>query len=92
MIVSAVRGKPENFEKIIEVRATKAARAAAAAAQEAQSGSAGASFSTSTVRPITSAPSAGSDQGNFGLDNDERRAADVMGMSYKDYAHWKRIG
>ncbi len=92
LIVSTVRGKPDNFEKIIEVRAKKAAEAAARAAYDGQDGAAGTSFSTSTVRPISSAPSAGGDQGDFGLAADEKHVADVMGMSYKDYAHWKRIG
>jgi len=92
-LVSFVRGKPGNFEKLLEARTKKAAEAAANAAREMEAASVGASFSSSTVRTPSSAPKAGGgDTGNFGLDAEERHAADVMGMSYKDYAHWKKIG
>ena len=89
-IISFVRGKPENFDKLMAIRTSKAAEAAALAARTAESHAAGASM-TSSVRP--GAPSvAVSSEGNYGLNADEMHAADVMGTSYKDYAHWKKIG
>ncbi len=94
-IVSFVRGKPENFEKLIERRNSRAAEQAAIAARQAQDGLAGASFSSSSVRAGSSpAPTGdkGGEGGTFGLDAEERRAADNMNISYKEYAHWKKIG
>lgn len=91
MIVSAVRGKPGNFEKLIEARTAKAAKAAAEAARANEERNAGASLTTSTVR---TAPSAGvsSGEGNFGLSDEEQRVARNMNMSLKEYAYWKKIG
>lgn len=93
-LVSFVRGKPGNFEKLIERNTSKAAEVAAIAARQAQEGSAGASFSSSTARaaaPVVPT-GGGEDGGNYGLDAEERHAAEVMNMSLKDYAHWKKIG
>lgn len=90
-IIAYVRGKPGNFEKLIEANAAKAAEAAALAAREGQDRSAGASL-TSSVRaaaPVTVSIDGGS---TFGLDTAERKAADDMDISYKEYAKWKNIG
>lgn len=91
-IVSFVRGKPGNFEKLLEHRTARQAEAAAIAAREAQSFSAGASFSAASARPAAAPSAAPSGGGNYGLDAEELKAAANMGIDPKEYAKWKNIG
>ncbi len=88
-IISYIRGQPENFEKLVAHKNKGSEEAARTAARQAQIESAGFS-SRAPVAP----PSArmGNDPTFFGLDDTERKVADNLGMSYKEYAHWKRMG
>lgn len=86
-IISYIRGQPENFDKLVAHRTKGSEAAAAAAARQREVDSAGFTSRT-TVAPA--APKMGGDPSHYGLDEVERRVADNMGMTYDEYAKWKR--
>lgn len=84
-VISFVRGKPGNFERLIEHKTKGNNDAAAAAARAAEVASAGAT-PRSTVTPISAGAS---DPSHFNLDETERRVAAELKMSNQEYAKWK---
>lgn len=85
-LISFVRGKPGNIDKLIEHRVKKNTDAAAEAARAAEA--AGAGFSSKTP-VVTTGPRSGGDPTFYGLDETERRVADALGQSYSEYAKYK---
>lgn len=82
-LISFVRGQRDNFDKLVEYRARKKADAAAEEARRREAASAG-----PTVGSQTRSQSSGSTTETYGLDEAQMRAADNMGISYKEYAKW----
>lgn len=87
-LISFVRGKPGNFEKLLEHRTQKTTAAAADAARQTQVTDSGFS-SKGSVAPT--GPKGSGDLTHYGLDETERMVADKLGISYADYAKQKRM-
>lgn len=83
-MVAYVRGKSENFDKLVEHKAGLAAKGKRTVAQAAQIDDAGISM-TSSVRAAAAAADAGD------LDDLEKEIATKLGMSFADYKTWKRV-
>lgn len=83
-LISYVRGRPGNFEKVIDARTTKAMKDArkigAQAAQELETG-----------LTFTDAPRRGAPSATVAPDAATQHICDVLGMSYADYVKWSKI-
>jgi hypothetical protein len=82
-LVSYVRGKSGNLEKLVEHEIAKRS----GSARNDQHASAG--FSVSSSARVIPESNGG---GNYGLDAIEREIADKLGQSYAEYAKWKQMG
>lgn len=82
-LISWFRGRPGNFEKMVDHAAKKRGDAAAATAHAAQAASAGA-----TIRSDVRTPSVTTDGQ---LDATEREIAKALNMTEVDYLKWKRV-
>lgn len=85
-VMAYVRG--QNIDKIIEHKMKKVSAGAENTARTEQINSTG----FTSTRPIAAAPAGGSDPSHFGLDETERKVADTLNQSYKDYARYKKMG
>jgi len=83
-LISYVRGKPGNFEKMLDHRDSKRRDADATAAREREAASAG----VHTRSEVRSPPPA---KGST-LDATEKEIAKAMGMTDADYTKWRNIG
>lgn len=83
-MISYIRGKPGNFDRLWEHKNKKGQAAAAAAAQAAQANEAGVSLA-----PSAGAPAAR--KGNTVLDATEKEIAANLGMTEADYIKWRDV-
>lgn len=84
-MISFVRGKPGNFDKLVEHKAKKSGADAERRAREQQSAAAGPATTTVQRTPAPSRGAAG------GLTPEQAHAAEVLGMSEEDYIKWSKI-
>lgn len=83
-LISYVRGKPGNFEKMLDHRASKKQEVERTAAREHEVAAAGVHTRSEVRSPP---PAKGSS-----LDATEREIAKAMGMTDSDYIKWRNIG
>jgi len=83
-LLSYIRGKPANIEKIFEARTAKAAAKTAAEAQEAAVEASGFD-GTSGARRVPVKVAAGE------LDTTEKEIADTLGLTDDEYKKWKAV-
>lgn len=84
-MISYIRGKPGNFDKMVEAKTRKVTEVTRSAAQEDQVASVGFTDATPTGRarkPMTVES----------LDSTQREIAGVLGISLDDYVKWSKVG
>lgn len=84
-MISYIRGKPGNFDKLFEHRNSKGREAAAAAAQQEQEAQSGVTMTSMTVAPAGGKPNKNS------LDDTEKEIARNLGMTEADYIKWRNV-
>lgn len=84
-LIGFVRGQPGNIEKFVEREIIRRSGTAATIARSEQIASAG---FAATSRPTVGGGSVSGGVETFGLTQEQMRAADATGVSYKDYKAW----
>jgi hypothetical protein len=84
-MISFVRGKPANFEKLVEHRLKKNGKGADDEAHKQQVALSGPATTTTQRTPALKQPAGGT------LTEEQKHAADVLGMTHEDYLKWMRV-